>query len=103
MIKNIDMLVINIRQVREGWEKMGSKSKDNEGNGRISVEYQTIHIVKTQFVAENLYRTKVYLVIVDSLMSGFTLCFESLREICSFLGILCTFVKLADGKVEVSA
>jgi hypothetical protein len=38
-MKNIDKLVSNIRQAREEWEKICSKSKDIAGNARNSIEF----------------------------------------------------------------
>jgi hypothetical protein len=102
-MKNIDKLVSNIRQAREKWEKIFSKSKDIAGNVRISIEFQAIRSVKTQFDAENHYRINVFLIIVFSVISGLTRRFESLCNICNFFKILWSFEDLTDEEIKASA
>jgi hypothetical protein len=102
-MKNMHNLISNIRQVREEWEKIFSKSMDIAGNARISMEFQTTHSAETQSDAENRHRINVFIVIVDSEISGLTRRFESLFEICNFFEILWTFEDLTDDEIKASA
>jgi hypothetical protein len=70
---------------------------------RISTEFQTTRSVETQSDAENRHRINVFIVTVDSVISGFTRRFESLREISNFFEILWTFEKLTGEEIKASA